>query len=97
MTQTQSVMSMVIMEANIHLIVFLMSMVLTEVSIVLQVLGTNILLAMMFPKQLMVRVTFMDILLSTNTENISDDLEDIYESANGDLEVVREILCDALS
>ena len=29
--------------------------------------------------------------------NISDDLEDIYESANGDLEVVREILCDALS
>ena len=68
MTQTQSVMSMVIMEANIHLIVFLMSMVLTEVSIVLQVLGTNILLAMMFPKQLMVRVTFMDILLSTNTD-----------------------------
>ena len=33
-----------------------------------QVLGTNILLAMMFPKQLIVRVTFMDILLSTNTD-----------------------------
>ena len=68
MTRTQSVMSMVVMVANIHLIVFLMSMVLTEVSIVLQVLGTNILLAMMFPKQLMVKVTFMDILLSTNTD-----------------------------
>ena len=33
----------------------------------------------------------------SNSMNISDDLEDIYESANGDLEVVREILCDALS
>ena len=56
------------MEANIHLIVFLMSMVLMEANIVLQVLGTNILLAMMFPKQLMVKVTFMDILLLTNTD-----------------------------
>ena len=32
----------------------------------------------------------------SNTMSISRDLSEIYENADGDLEVVREILCDAL-
>ena len=95
---TQFATSMDLMEVSTTLIVFSINMENMEASTTLQVPGINIPLAMMF-KQLIHQEIFMVTLQLINLDllsNFSRDLANIYDNANGDLEDVQEILCDAL-